>query len=83
MSSPDDVHYVGSSFSPEFHEGWGNIVAARYPAYGDEGNADVYRMHINEDGEFEHGVQEAVNLTKSQSLDDVPSWGTYPPSARE
>jgi Tol biopolymer transport system component len=74
---PDNVDYVGSSFSPEFDdEGWGDIVAARYPAYGDEGNSDVFGMHI------EHGVQETVNLTKSQSLDDAPSWGTYPPSAR-
>jgi Tol biopolymer transport system component len=75
---PDDVDYVGSSFSPEFHdEGWGNIVAARYPAYGDEGNSDVFGMHI------EHGVQVTVNLTKSMTLDDTPSWGTYPPSARQ
>src|SRR5215218_1647891 len=76
-NSPGDVDYVGSSFSPEFHEGWGDIVAARYPAYGDEGNADVFGMHI------EHGVQVTVNLTKSQTLDDAPGWGTYPPSARE
>ena len=76
-NSPDDVDYVGSSFSPEFHEGLGDIVAARYPAYGDEGNSDVFGMHI------EHGVQEKVNLTKSETLDDAPSWGTYPPSARE
>jgi Tol biopolymer transport system component len=76
---PDDVDYVGSSFSPEFDdEGWGDIVAARYPAYGAEGNSDVFRMHID------HGVvQETVNLTKSQTLDDAPSWGTYPPSARQ
>src|SRR5215207_10022936 len=79
---PDNVDYVGSSFSPEFDdEAWGytagNIVAARYPAYGDEGNSDVFGMHI------ERGVQETVNLTKSQTLDDAPSWGTYPPSARQ
>jgi Tol biopolymer transport system component len=79
---PDDVDYVGSSFSPEFDdEAWGytagNIVAARYPAYGDEGNSDVFGMHI------EHGVQVTVNLTKSNTLDDEPSWGTYPPSARQ
>ena len=73
-----DKHYWGSSFSPEFHdEGWGDIVAARYPAYGDEGNSDVFGMHID------HGVQETVNLTKSNTLDDAPSWGTYPPSARQ
>jgi Tol biopolymer transport system component len=80
---PDDVDYVGSSFSPEFQdmhdpaEGWGDIVAARYPAYGDEGNSDVFGMHI------EHGVQVTVNLTNSNTLDDEPSWGTYPPSARQ
>jgi signal transduction histidine kinase len=35
---PDDVDYVGSSFSPEFRGApFSNIVAARYPAYGDEG----------------------------------------------
>jgi hypothetical protein len=71
------VDYVGSSFSPEFRGApFSNIVAARYPAYGDEGNSDVFGMHI------EHGVQETVNLTKSQTLDEAPSWGTYPPSAR-
>src|SRR5215217_817410 len=76
-NAPDDVDYVGSSFSPEFHEGLGDIVAARYPAYGDEGNSDVFGIHI------EHGVQEKENLNKSETLDDAPSWGTYPPSARE
>jgi TolB protein len=75
-NSPDDVDYVGSSFSPEFHdEGWGDIVAARYPAYGDEGNSDVFGMHV------ENGVQETVNLTKSETLEDAPSWGT-PEGAR-
>src|SRR5215216_411064 len=75
-----DQTYEGSSFSPEFDdEGWGDIVAAHRPAYGGEGHADVYRMHID----FEHGVQETVNLTKSKGHDDAPSWGTYPPSARE
>ena len=76
------MDYVGSSFSPEFKgsglaRNTGNIVAARYPAYGDEGNSDVFGMHI------EHGVQVTVNLTKSNTLDDAPSWGTYPPSARQ
>jgi Tol biopolymer transport system component len=76
--APDDVHYEGSSFSPEF-KGWGDIVAARWPAYGDEGNSDVFRMNI-EVSDVQSEV--TVNLTKSQSLDDAPSWGTYPPSAR-
>ena len=70
-NSPDDVHYVGSSFSPEFHdEGWGEIVAARYPAYGDAGNSDVFGMHI------ENGARVTGNLTESETLDDAPSWGT-------
>jgi dipeptidyl aminopeptidase/acylaminoacyl peptidase len=81
-NSPGDVDYVGSSFSPEFKlsdYGWGDIVAARYPAYGDEGNSDVFGMQID----IEHGVQETVNLTKSEPHDDAPGWGTYPPSARQ
>jgi Tol biopolymer transport system component len=73
-NSPDDVDYVGSSFSPAFKEGWGDIVAARYPAYGYEGNSDVFRMHIEGDACC------TVNLTKSETLDDDPSWGTHPPS---
>jgi Tol biopolymer transport system component len=80
-NSPDDVDYVGSSFSPEF-KGWGeardtgDIVAARYPAYGDEGNSDVFRMHIEHYDEIRSVT---VNLTKSQTLDDDPSWGTHQP----
>ena len=79
-NSPGDVHYVGSSFSPEFDdEGWGDIVAAHRPAYGGQGTPDVFGMHID----IEHGVQETVNLTKSETPEDAPSWGTYPPSARQ
>jgi Tol biopolymer transport system component len=74
-----DQTYAGSSFSPEFHQGWGDIVAAHRPAYWREGTPDVYRMHID----IEHGVQETVNLTKTKTHDDAPSWGTYPPSARQ
>ena len=75
-----DQTYEGSSFSPEFDdEGWGDIVAAHRPAYWREGTADVFRMHID----IEHGVQETVNLTKTKTHDDDPSWGTYPPSARQ
>jgi Tol biopolymer transport system component len=81
-----DKHYVGSSFSPEFLgyiPGAGNyvpndIVAARYPAYGDEGNSDVFHMQI------EGVVVPSVtgNFTKSETLDDHPSWGTHPPSLK-
>jgi len=69
-----DKTYEGSSFSPEF-KGWGDIVAARWPAYGDERNSDVFLMHID----IEHGEvapSETVNLTKSEKLDDTPAWGT-------
>src|SRR5215213_9617791 len=65
-----DQTYAGSSFSPEF-KGWGDIVAAHRPAYGGEGTPDVLRMHID----IEHGVQETVNLTKSKTEEDAPSWG--------
>src|SRR5215207_6051007 len=75
-----DQTYKGSSFSPEFDdEGWGDIVAAHRPAYGGEGTADVFRIHVD----IEHGVQETVNLTKTKTHDKAPSWGTYPPSARQ
>jgi dipeptidyl aminopeptidase/acylaminoacyl peptidase len=78
--------YVGSSFSPEFLgyiPGEGNyvpndIVAARYPAYGDEGNSDVFGMHI--EGVVVPSV--TSNKTKSETLDDHPSWGTHPPSLK-
>ena len=74
--APDDWHYVGSSFSPCCGGVGTNIVAARQPGYGDEGNSDVFRMHI------EVGVDppSTVNLTKSETLDDAPDWGTHPPS---
>jgi Tol biopolymer transport system component len=83
---PDDKHYVGSSFSPEFVgyiPGEGNyvpndIVAARWPAYGDEGNSDLFRMHI----EIYAVPSVTSNLTKSETLDDHPSWGTHPPSLK-
>jgi Tol biopolymer transport system component len=76
-----DEGYIGSSFSPEF-KGWGDIVAAHRPAYGGGGTPDVFRMHIDiEHGEVAPSV--TVNLTKSEPHDDAPSWGTYPPSARQ
>jgi TolB protein len=75
LTQDADKHYWGSSFSPEFDdEGWGDIVAARYPAYGDEGNSDVFLMHM----EISVGI--SGNLTKSETLDDAPDWGTHPPS---
>jgi Tol biopolymer transport system component len=81
-----DKHYVGSSFSPEFLgyiPGAGNyvpndIVAARYNAYRDEGTSDLFHMHVDTGGV----VPPAGNLTKSETLDDHPSWGTHPPSLK-
>jgi Tol biopolymer transport system component len=66
--------YGGSSFSPSFSEGEGWIAVGRAPGYGKKGNADVFRVRI-EDGE----VVRSVNLTKSGKWDSNPSWGTHPP----
>src|SRR5215204_5248516 len=71
-NSPDLMDYVGSSFSPEFKgrgeaQDTGDIVAARYPAYGYEGNSDVFRMHIEH---YDEARSVTVNLTKSQTLDE-------------
>src|SRR5215212_545553 len=66
--------YGGSSFSPGFHKGEGWITAGRTGGYGKEGNADVFRVLI-EDGD----VVRKVNLTKSTIWDSNPNWGTHPP----
>ena len=66
--------YGGSSFSPSFSEGEGWIAVGRAPGYGKKGNADVFRLRI-EDGE----VVRKVNLTKSTIWDSNPNWGTHPP----
>ena len=69
-----DKQYLGSSFSPSFSGGEGWITVGRTAGYGDEGNADVFRVLI-EDGE----VVREVNLTKSVSWDSAPVWGSHPP----
>ena len=69
-----DKQYLGSSFSPSFSGGEGWITAGRTGGYGKEGNADVFRILI-EDGE----VVRSVNLTKSGKWDSGPGWGTHPP----
>jgi hypothetical protein len=46
----------------------------RTGGYGKEGNADVFRILI-EDGK----VVREVNLTKSEKWDSAPGWGTHPP----
>ena len=72
--APAAKQYLGSSFSPSFSEGEGWIAVGRTPGYGKEGNADVYRVRV-EDGE----VVRKVNLTKSTIWDSNPNWGTHPP----
>ena len=69
-----DKQYLGSSFSPSFSDGEGWITVGRTAGYGDEGNADVFRVLI-EGGE----VVREVNLTKSESWDSAPVWGSHPP----
>jgi Tol biopolymer transport system component len=72
--APAAKQYLGSSFSPSFHKGEGWITVGRTGGYGKEGNADVYRVRV-EDGE----VVRKVNLTKSALWESAPSWGTHPP----
>jgi hypothetical protein len=69
-----DTQYLGSSFSSSFSEGKGWIAVGRTAGYGEEGNADVFRVRI-EDGE----IVSSVNLTKSTIWDSNPSWGTHQP----
>jgi hypothetical protein len=69
-----DKQYLGSSFSPSFSGGEGWITAGRTGGYGEEGNADVFRLLIK-DGE----VARSVNLSKSAIWDSAPVWGTHPP----
>jgi Tol biopolymer transport system component len=72
--APAAKQYLGSSFSPSFSEEEGWIVVGRTSGYGKEGNADVFRVRL-EDG----GVVRKVNLTKSAIWDSGPGWGTHPP----
>jgi len=67
-----DKQYLGSSFSPSFSAGEGWITVGRTPGYGEEGNADVFRVLI-EDGE----VVREVNLTKSGEWESNPNWGCH------
>src|SRR5919112_1117974 len=72
--APATKQYFGSSFSPSFHKGEGWIVVGRTGGYGQDGNADVFRILI-EDGR----VVRSVNLTKSALWDSAVDWGTHPP----
>src|ERR687890_2688906 len=67
-----DKQYGGSSFSPSFSGGEGWITAGRTSGYGDEGNADVFRLLIK-DGV----VARSVNLTKSAIWDSAPVWSSH------
>jgi TolB protein len=69
-----DKQYLGSSFSPSFSGGEGWITVGRTSGYGDEGNADVFRLLLK-DGE----VVREVNLTKSAIWDSAPVWGSHQP----
>src|SRR5215208_6793368 len=72
--APAAKQYLGSSFSPSFNKGEGWITVGRTGGYGKEGNADVYRVRV-EDGR----VARSVNLTKSALWESAPGWGTHPP----
>jgi len=72
--APADKQYLRSSFSPSFSEGEGWITVGRTAGYGKEGNADVFRVLV-EDGR----VVRSVNLTKNTLWDSAPNWGTHPP----
>ena len=72
--APADKQYLGPSFSPSFSEGQGWITVGRTSGYGDEGNADVFRLLIK-DGE----VVRELNLTKSAIWDSNPNWGSDQP----
>ena len=49
-------------------------MVGRTAGYGEEGNADIFRVLI-EDGE----VVREVNLTKSEKWESNPNWGSHPP----
>jgi Tol biopolymer transport system component len=69
-----DKQYLGSGFSPSFRQGRGWITAGRTGGFGEDGNADVFRILIR-DG----NVVRKVNLTKSEEWDSGPGWGTHQP----
>ena len=70
-----DKQYLGSGFSPTFgvHRGW--ITAGRTGGTGEEGNADVFRILVD-DGV----VVRKVNLTRSDEWDSSPGWGAKRPA---
>ena len=73
-----DKQYLGSSFSPNFHQGRGWITAGRSGGFGEEGNADVFRILVR-DGK----VVRKENLTKSEEWDSGPGWGIHQPVSQK
>ena len=67
---PPTRQYFGSSFSPRFHRERLDR-GGRTGGFGTEGNADVFRLLI-EDGT----VVRTVDLTNSEEWDSAPGWGT-------
>ena len=72
-----DKQYLGSGFSPGFHDGHGWITAGRTGGFGEDGNADVFSI-LTRNGR----VVRKVNLTKSQEWDSGPGWGKHPSVGR-
>ena len=73
--APAAKQYLGSSFAPTFNAGEGWMAVGRTAGIGKAGNADVFRILI-EDGL----VAGRVNLTESEEWDSAPGWGTHPPT---
>ena len=63
---------IGTNKERDQREGW--ITLGRTSGYGKQGNADVFRVRI-EDGV----VVRKENLTKSALWDSAPDWSTHPP----
>jgi hypothetical protein len=69
------IQAVATHTSPSFSGGEGGwITVGRTAGYGEEGNADVFRLLLK-DGE----VVREVNLTKSAIWDSAPVWGSHQP----
>jgi Tol biopolymer transport system component len=73
--APADKQYLGSSFSPGFRQDRGWITAGRTAGFGEAGNADVFRVLVD-DG----AVVRRVNLTRTERWDSGPNWGTHEPA---
>ncbi|GAA2152057.1 hypothetical protein GCM10009844_34950 [Nocardioides koreensis] len=76
--APAAKRYLGSSFAPSFRHGDGWIAVGRTGGFGTSGNADVFRVRV-EDGK----VVRKVNLTRSVKWDSAPGWGTHQHARQE